>query len=142
MVGQQHHISTDQKEQLAILLNKYKTLFDGKLTMAKVKPVELELKPGAKPYHAKPFPVPKALEHLLKQECHKFEKLGIWQHGMDTEWAAGTFPMPKKTGDIRTTMDFRELNKWLVRKPYPLPKIQDLLQKLEKFKYATALDLK
>ena len=60
---------------------------------------------------------------------------------MDTEWAAGTFPMPKKTGDIRTTMDFRELNKWLVCKPYPLPKIQDLLQKLEKFKYATALDL-
>jgi hypothetical protein len=28
-----------------------------------------------------------------------------------------------------------------VRKPYPLPKIQDLLRKIGKFKYATTLDL-
>ena len=37
--------------------------------------------------------------------------------------------------------DFRELNKRIKRKPYPIPKIQDLLLKLEGFKYATSLDL-
>ena len=37
--------------------------------------------------------------------------------------------------------DFRELNKRIKSRPYPIPKIQDLLLKLEGFKYATSLDL-
>ena len=65
----------------------------------------------------------------------------MWYRNSDTEWAAPTFIQPKKTGDVRILTDLRELNKWIVRKPYPLPKIQDMLQKLEQFSYATALDL-
>jgi hypothetical protein len=37
--------------------------------------------------------------------------------------------------------DFRELNKKIVRKPYPIPTIISTLQELEGFTYATALDL-
>ena len=43
---------------------------------------------------------------------------------------------------MRIVTDFRKLNQWIIRKPYPLPKIQDILQKMEKFKYATAVDLR
>ncbi len=44
---------------------------------------------------------------------------------------------------MRTISDFRELNinKHIVRKPYPIPKISTILQELEGFTYATALDL-
>ena len=37
--------------------------------------------------------------------------------------------------------DFREVNKRLVRKPFPIPKISTVLQELEGFTYATTLDL-
>ena len=37
--------------------------------------------------------------------------------------------------------DFREVNKRLVRKPFPISKISTVLQKLEGFTFATALDL-
>jgi hypothetical protein len=37
--------------------------------------------------------------------------------------------------------NLREINKKLVRKPYSLPKVQDLPRKIGKFKYATTLDL-
>ena len=47
----------------------------------------------------------------------------------------------KKDGSVRFISDFRELNKRIKRKPCPIPKIQDLLLKLEGFKYATSLDL-
>ncbi len=42
---------------------------------------------------------------------------------------------------MHTISDFRELNKHIVRKPYPIPKISTILQELEGFTYATALDL-
>ncbi len=42
---------------------------------------------------------------------------------------------------MHTISDFRELNKCIVRKPYPIPKISTILQELEGFTYATALDL-
>ncbi len=42
---------------------------------------------------------------------------------------------------MHTISDFRELNKRIVRKPYPIPKISTILQELEGFTYATALDL-
>ncbi len=42
---------------------------------------------------------------------------------------------------MRTISDFRELNKRIVRKPYPVLKISTILQELEGFTYAIALDL-
>jgi hypothetical protein len=42
---------------------------------------------------------------------------------------------------VGTISDVRELNKRIVRKPYPIPKISTILQELEGLTYATALDL-
>jgi hypothetical protein len=47
----------------------------------------------------------------------------------------------QNTGDVRILADFRRLNAQIRRKPFPLPKISDLLRKLSGFKYATAIDL-
>jgi hypothetical protein len=52
-----------------------------------------------------------------------------------------TFILPKKDSTVRPISDFRELNKSIVRKPYPIPKISTILQELEGFTYVTALDL-
>ena len=58
------------------------------------------------------------------------------------KWAAPSFIVPKKTRDVRVVTDFHELNKAIIRKPYPIPKILDTLQKMESFKHATAVDLR
>ncbi len=47
----------------------------------------------------------------------------------------------QKDSTVRTISDIRELNKRIVRKSYPIPKISTILQELECFTYATALDL-
>eukprot|EP00804_Cyclotella_cryptica_P004471 CCRYP_006867-RA/>CCRYP_006867-RA protein AED:0.48 eAED:0.61 QI:0/0/0/1/0/0/3/0/91 len=46
-----------------------------------------------------------------------------------------------KDNNVRVVSNFREVNKWVVRKPFPIPKISTVLQELEGFTYATALDL-
>ena len=51
------------------------------------------------------------------------------------------FTIAKPDGSLRSLADLREVNKVIKRKPYPLPKITDMLQKLEGFMYATSLDL-
>jgi hypothetical protein len=57
------------------------------------------------------------------------------------KWAAPTFIIPKKNGTVRFISDFRKLNEMLKRMPYPIPKIAQMLQELEKFANATSLDL-
>jgi hypothetical protein len=46
--------------QLLSLLYKYQHLFDGSLGTWNANPYNIELKPDAKPYHSRPFPVPNA----------------------------------------------------------------------------------
>ena len=67
--------------------------------------------------------------------------MGVLRKINNSEWGAPTFIQPKKNGTVRFLSDFRELNKRIKRKPYPLPKIQDLLLNLEGFTYATSIDL-
>jgi hypothetical protein len=47
----------------------------------------------------------------------------------------------KKDQTIGVLSDLREVNKGIVGKPFPLPKISTVLQEMEGFTFATALDL-
>ena len=140
-VGGLDHLSSAEKEQLTEMLKRHPKLFGGGLGTLNIKPIHLELTENAKPYHARAFPVPQSLEATTKKEMARLTDIKVFEKCHDSEWAAPTFVQPKKTGDVRILTDFRELNKYIKRKPFPLPKISDLLQKLSGFKYATAIDL-
>ncbi len=75
------------------------------------------------------------------KEIHRLIELGVLEWQPSSEWAAPSFIQPKKNGTEQFLTDFRELNKRLVRKPFPLTKISTVLQELEGFTFATALDL-
>ena len=68
-------------------------------------------------------------------------KKGGYEKINRSEWAAPTFIIPKTDKTVHFIFDFRELNNHIKHTPYPIPKIQDLLLKLEGFKYTTSLDL-
>ena len=135
------YLSTDEQDKLIALLRKYETLFDGTLGQWNGEPYEIDLQPDAKPYHAKAFPIPRVHMETLKLEVQRLCEAGVLKKVNRSEWAAPTFIIPKKDGSVRFISDFRELNKRIKRKPYPIPKIQDLMLKLEGFMYATSLDL-
>jgi hypothetical protein len=134
------HLTAVEQQQLATLLKSHDKLFGGGLGTLSITPVRFELTDDAKPYHARPFPVPQAYEGVTKKEIERLTSIGVLRKCHQSEWAAPTFIQPKKTGDVRVLTDFRQLNKYLKRRPIPLPKISDLLQKLQGFQYATAID--
>ena len=135
------YLNKYEQDTLFKLLKKYESLFDGTLGKWIGRPYNVELREGALPYHAKPYPIPKSYEMTLKLELERLCRIGVLKKINHSEWAAPTFIIPKKDGTVRFISDFRELNKRIRRKPFPIPKIHDLLLKLEGFRYATSLDL-
>jgi hypothetical protein len=75
----------------------------------------------------------KEIDHLIS--------IGVLKWQPSSKWALSSFIIPKKDHTVRTISDFRELNKQIVRKPYPIPKISTTLLELEGSMYATTLDL-
>ena len=46
---------------------------------------KIDLQKGPKPYHAKPFPIPKRHEQTLKIEVNRFVKVGVSKRKNDSE---------------------------------------------------------
>jgi hypothetical protein len=116
-------------------------MFDGTLENFGTSDVKLDLKGDAKPCHAKAFPVSKIHHDTLKHEIERIVALLVLIRCSDSEWEAPTFIIPEKNGRVRFISVFRRLNEELKRKPYPIPKIAQMLQDLEMSAYATSLEL-
>ena len=80
-------------------------------------------------------------ENTLKTEVNRLVSIGVLIRKNNSEWVAPTFIIPKKNGTLHFLYHFIELNKKIKSKPFPIPKTQDLLFKLEGFKYTLSLDL-
>ena len=141
------HLTATQRSELLNLLLQHEELFDGTLGDWRGEEVNFELRPDARPYHGRPFPVPHYHKETIKTEVKRLVEIGVLKPIQESEWAFPSFIIPKKSkdpnkpGTVRFLSDLRELNKRIIRKPYPLPKISTVLQELEGFQYATALDL-
>ena len=74
-------------------------------------------------------------EKKLKLEVERLCKINVLKKVNHSQWAAPCFAISKKDGTIRFLTDFRELNKRIKCFPFPIPNIQDLLNKLQGFQW-------
>lgn len=77
--------------------------------------------------------VNKQIEEWLDQDVIKASK---------SEFASPIVLAKKKNGSYRLCVDYRRLNKKIIRERFPLPLIEDLLDKLKEAQLFTSLDLK
>ncbi|MGH7974554.1 MAG: hypothetical protein ACREBR_03425, partial [bacterium] len=89
---------------------------------------------------ARPYTIPRALEFIVKKEIQRLVDIDVHKPNVKPAWGAPTFAIPKKDGRDRIITDFRVLNKMTEREPHPIPKINDIIQRMEGFTYATCLD--
>lgn len=138
------HLSSQERKALLNLLRRYEDMFQGDLGKWVGDEVHFDLKPGSKPFNGRAYPVPKVHGETIRKEVRRLCEIGVLEpvEGEDCgEWGSPSFIIAKSNGTVRFLTDFRELNKCLVRKPYPIPKIAETLQQMEKFSYCTAVDL-
>jgi hypothetical protein len=80
-------------------LSKYPELFSGGLGKATgIKPIHLELKSDATPYHIKrALTIPQCYMETTKKEINRLCQIGVLEKNSDSEWGCGTFIRRKKT---------------------------------------------
>ena len=137
----QTHLSPQQCKELGSLLAEFPTLFDGTLRTYPRSKVHIELLDQARPVHQRAYPVPHINLEAFKHELDHLCTIGVLEKCGASEWASPTFIIPKKDGRVRWVSDFRELNKCIRRRIYPLPRIQDILWKRKGYKFFSKLDV-
>ncbi len=85
--------------------------------------------------------MPKIHKDTIMKEVKRLCNLGVLERQPASKWSLPSFIIPKKDKTVCFISDFGEVNKRLVRKPFPIQKISTILQEIEGFSYATALDL-
>jgi transposase InsO family protein len=137
----QKHLTLSQRNSIVALVRKYPKLFSGELGCYHHKKIHLEVEPTAVPVHARPYSVAHAHQEVFKNELRRLVEIGVLRPCGATMWASPTFIIPKKDGRVRWVSDFRQLNKALKRRIYPLPRIQDILNRRSSYQFFTKLDV-
>ncbi|KAJ0937111.1 putative nucleotidyltransferase, Ribonuclease H [Helianthus annuus] len=101
----------------------------------------IELIPGAKPVAKAPYRLaPSELQELMSQ-IQEFLDKGFIRPSV-SPWGAPVLFVKKKDGSMRMCIDYRELNKLTVKNRYPLPRIDDLFDQLQRASWFSKIDLR
>ena len=100
----------------------------------------LELKPGSEPAGCKVYPLNLDKQKELDTFLEEHLRTGCIQPSK-SPMASPFFFVKKKDGRLRPVQDYRKLNDMTIKNQYPLPLIQELVNKLKGTKYFTKLDI-
>ena len=103
------------------------TVTEHRIDTAKVAPVRLP-----------PYRLPLAYRDTVQEELRQMKKDGIFERG---EWAAPIVLVKKKDGTLRMCVDYRRLNSLSRADAYPMPRVDDLIDRLGDAKFISTLDL-
>ena len=92
------------------------------------------------PIYVPPYRKSMSEREVLKEEIKLMLKLGIIEQSKSA-WSSPVVLVPKKDGTKRFCVDYRKLNAATITENWPLPRIQDILDRLSGSKWFSALDL-
>ncbi|GBG72145.1 hypothetical protein CBR_g11078 [Chara braunii] len=127
---------------IAKLLEEFKDLTEPP-TGTVPRPIQhrIEIEPGSKTPKGVVYRMsPRELEELRKQLDELLEK--GWIRPSSSPFGAPVLFVPKKEGELRMCIDYRGLNAITVKNVEPLPRIDDLLDRVQGAKYFSKIDLK
>ena len=89
----------------------------------------IDLNPNTKPISVPPYRMAPSELKVLKLQLKDLLDKGFIQP-IISPWGAPVFFIRKKDGTLRMCIDYRQLNEVTIKNKYPLPRIDDLFDKL------------
>ncbi|GJQ93553.1 putative reverse transcriptase domain-containing protein [Tanacetum coccineum] len=107
------------------------------------RPVEflIDLIPGAAPVAQAPYRLAPSEMKELSEQLQELSNKGFIRPS-SSPWGAPVLFIKKKDGSFRMCIDYRELNKLIVKNRYPLPRIDDLFDQLQGSSIYSKIDLR
>ncbi|KAK7880009.1 hypothetical protein WMY93_033328 [Mugilogobius chulae] len=133
------HLPPEQAAQLLQTFKEVSSLFNARPGKTTVVEHVIRLK-DSRPIRQRPYRVPQQLVGKLHDEIQEMLRLGVIEPS-NSEWSSPVVIVFKKDGSLRICIDFRKLNSVSEFDAYPMPRIDDLLEKIGAAKYITTLDL-
>ena len=102
---------------------------------------KIDLKPGFTPRRGKLYSLTPQEDKELREFLKENQTKGYIRRS-ESPMASSFFFVGKKDGKLRPCQDYRFLNEWTVKNAYPLPQIQDLLDKLKGAQWFAKFDVR
>nr|GEU43911.1 putative reverse transcriptase domain-containing protein [Tanacetum cinerariifolium] len=102
---------------------------------------QINLISGAEPVARAPYRLAPLEMHKLSDQLQELADRGFIRPST-SPWGAPVLFVKKKDGFFRMCIDYRELNKLIVKNHYPLPKINDLFDQLQGSSVYSKIDLR
>jgi len=101
----------------------------------------IDLQPGASPPFQAPRPMSAPMLDELKSQLMKLQQAGFITPS-NAPFGAPILFVKKKDGSLRMCIDYRALNKITIKNKYPLPRIEELLDRLRPATIFSKIDLR
>ena len=125
----QSHCNKYELKLMKNLVDEYKDTFATykyDLGLAKVDPVDIKTTDEI-PVTSKFLQIPYKMREEVRQHEKEMLKSGVIEES-DTPWVSSWVAVPKKDGTQRPCTDFRPLNTKTITDPFPLPRIDGILE--------------
>ena len=121
------------KGQLTCMIHKYAYVFtpksEGKVGVTDLMELELKLAPGPV-VRQKPRPLNPTMKVSLDHQIADWLQNGVITKSV-SEYSSSLVPVKKKDGTVRCCVDFRQVNNRIIADSFPIPHIEELVQKAE-----------
>jgi Reverse transcriptase (RNA-dependent DNA polymerase) len=103
--------------------------------------MEIDLEEGTKPVSKPAFRLSPAEMDELKKQLSILLEMGLIRPSV-SPWGAPILFSPKKDGGLRTCLDYRAFNKLAIKNKCPIPRIDEIFDRLQGAQYFTSLYLR
>ncbi len=133
------HLSAAQKTELQHLIGQFSDVFSPLPGQTNIIQHDIQTPPGVI-IRQRPYRVPEARRRAIEEEVQQMLKLGVIEPSR-SPWSSPIVLVPKPDGTLRFCNDYRRLNEVSQFDGYPIPRVDELLDRLGRARYISTLDL-
>ena len=130
----------EEQAELRSILLEFSDVFSDKPGKTTLGAHHIELLPNTQPIRSAPYRLHPEKRDFLRKELNDLLEQGIIEES-ESPWASPIVMVPKSDGTLRLCTDFRRVNAVTVPDPFPLPRVEDLLDRVGQAKFLTKLDM-